>query len=287
MNAPLRMTADETTGCGWSAGLALDYAWRGERTVLARRQHNGPLVVQKTLHPEGDAVCHSIILHPPGGVAGGDRLKLAVQVGEKAQVLLTTPGAGKWYKANGRQAIQQTEMVVGEGTQLEWLPQENMLYNEAAVDWSSRIELAATARFAAWEVTCLGRRARGERFEAGHWRQQMQVYRAGRRVFTDFTDVAGGSRLLLSPVGLAGMPVSGVFLIAAGKLPDELLSRCREVMPDDSKARYGMTVLPEVTLVRYVGIEAQAARLYFEKIWGIVRPWYGGRPAVRPRIWNT
>src|SRR3989338_5509843 len=105
----------------WKASLALDFSFENQKTTLSRKVHDGPLVVQKPLYPEGREVCHAIVVHPPGGIAGGDELSLDVKAGENASVLLTTPGAAKWYRSAGPWARQGATFNVG-GT-LEWLPQ--------------------------------------------------------------------------------------------------------------------------------------------------------------------
>ena len=100
------MQLAEPIASSWKARLSLGFACLDGRTVLSERDHDGPLVVQKLLYPEGGAVCHAIVVHPPGGIAGDDELTLQARTGEGAAALLTTPGAAKWYRSAGPRAKQ-------------------------------------------------------------------------------------------------------------------------------------------------------------------------------------
>jgi urease accessory protein len=164
----------------WHAELALRYQRRGERTVLAERRHDGPLVVQKPLYPEGDAVCHTIILHPPAGIVGGDELEISCDAAADAQVLLTTPGAGKWYRSAGPWAKQRLSFKVATGACLEWLPQETIVFDGALADMGSQINLSSGATYIGWEILCLGRAGSGERYEHGTCRLHTEIRRDGK-----------------------------------------------------------------------------------------------------------
>ncbi len=270
----------------WLADLQLKFVCHEGRTFLAKKQHSGPLVIQKTLYPEGGGICHGIIIHPPGGVAGGDQLSLTAELGWQAHVLLTTPGAGKWYKANGQSACQKLSFNLEKAAILEWLPQETIIFDAAQAGFVTQVELASGACYAGWEILCLGRQASGEKFTDGRLRQRMRIMREGRQIWGEFADLYGGDALLDSPVGLNGCTVTATFVIAAGATPPEVLEACRHVVPTDS-GHWGVTALPEVFSARYVGNSAQVAREYFEALWAILRPWYAAREARRPRIWNT
>jgi urease accessory protein len=274
-----------TAGEGWHGELALVYERSGNRSVLTRRAHRGPLVVQKALYPEGDAVCQSIIVHPPAGVAGGDRLALDVAVGADAWAQLTTPGAAKWYRSSGPVAQQRLAFSVGAGATLEWLPQETIVFDGAVARLETRVDLHPDARFTGWEITCLGRRLAGEAFRHGGIRQEVVIMRDGRRQWTERALVAGGSALLQSPVGLNGEPVFGTFFAAAPRVSDALVLACREVICENGDT--GITRLPGLLLARYRGAAPESARDYFAALWACTRPILAGRQAVSPRIWNT
>ncbi len=274
----------------WEARLTLQYIYQNGRSYLAHKQHLGPLVIQKSLYPEGPTICHGLVIHPPGGVAGGDELTIEVDVAQNAHALLTTPGAGKWYKANGQDAKQHLHFNIGEQACLEWLPQENILFDQASVQYSADVNLADTAQYAAWEVLCFGRQASDETWDAGRLKQQSKIYRAGRLIWNERAFVQATDRVMRSPVGLNGARVSASFVVASGEVPQTILEACREVKPTDSldpAARFGITALPEIFAARYIGQSSQCAKSYFEKLWAILRPWYANTDMIRPRIWNT
>lgn len=271
---------------GWDASLKLIFDSRINKTILARRQHYGPLVIQKILYPEGDNPAHGVIIHPPGGVAGGDNLQLTVQMQIESSALLTTPGATKWYKSAGRQASQQIEMTIDDNGQLEWLPQENIVFDGADVALNTQVNLSETAVFAGWEVVCLGRQASGERWTSGRFRQKLLIKREDRLIWNESALLDPDSRVLRSMAGLHNQVVFGCFVVAAGNAPAEILQSCQDINIDSS-ADYGVSALPDIFTARYIGPCAQEAKIYFEKLWHCLRPWYGKRSAVRPRIWAT
>ena len=280
--------AEAALTSGWHARLALGYE-AGERgTRLMRRAHDGPLLVQKPLYPEGPQVCHSILLHPPGGLVGGDHLEFEAELGAGSHALITTPGAGKWYRSAGPSARQQLRFRVAAGARLEWLPQDSIVFDGAVAHMSMQVELEPGAAFMGWEVVCLGRSASGERFRSGSLRQRIEIRQGGELLFAEYGALQGGDPLLDSPVGLAGRSVYGTLLLAGNALPQEVLAACRDVAVDEAHGeRCGVTALPQVLAARYVGHGAERARQYFVRLWQVLRPWYAGRLAEPPRIWQT
>ena len=270
----------------WRAELTLVYRCTDDRTVLAERRHDGPLVVQKPLYPEGRGVCHSVLVHAPGGIAGGDMLSLDVSLQAASRVLITTPAATKWYKADGRVARQSAHFNVAAGAVLEWLPLESIMFDEADAVIAAQVQLEDGAEFAGWEITCLGRRASGEMFNHGSLRQSLEISRDGRLIWNDRIALVGGDRMLASTVGLGGHHVAGSMAIAGpGALPADLLEQCRALVAVDGEG--GISAMPDIVSVRYLGSSAEHAKIYFESIRHVLRPWYAALQAQRPRIWDS
>lgn len=272
---------------GWRARLSLAFERRGDRTVLASNRHFGPLRLQKPLYPEGDGVCHAIVLHPPAGIVGGDCLDVSVAVGRGAHALLTTPGAGKWYRSDGRTAQLSQRLAVEKGAVCEWLPQESIVFDGAIGRMRTEIVLDADARFIGLEMLCLGRTGSGERFSRGELSVATDVRRDGRRLWLEQGRIVGGSALLDSAVGLAGEPVCGTLIAIGPDLDQGLRDACREVLCEAGTA--AVTLLPDgVLAARWLGPACEPGRAWFERVWACLRPaMTGGRAMMRPRIWRT
>jgi urease accessory protein len=269
----------------WRAHLALRFAHDGTRTWLAERRHEGPLVVQKPLYPEGRDVCHAIVVHPPGGMANGDELDIAIDAGDRAHAQLTTPGAAKWYRCAHAPARQALHVRAAAGAIVEWLPQGTIVFDGALAWLTTRIDLAADAIFIGWDIACLGRTAAGERFASGTYRQSTEIHRDGALIWSERMNLRAGARMMESAVGLNGNPVFGTFVACVPQVGDETLELARRVHTDAGDGV--VTRLPGVLLARFVGARSEHAMVYFVALWSAVRPRLVGRAAVQPRIWQT
>lgn len=274
---------DSTSDTGWTARLLLEYECKNSRTVLARNRHSGPLMVQRPLYPEGD-VCHTYILHPPGGVVGGDQLEIDVLVRCGSATLLTTPGATKFYRSAGKEGVQLQRLVVEPNATLEWFPQENILFPGAQTRIATQIDLADTARFIGWEILSLGLPTNEQRFTTGQADTAFSLYRNDEPVFQDRLRVSGENDLD-GLAGLRGFPVSATF-VATG-VTDGLLPALRQFSCQEAKALYGVTLLDDVLVARYLGFSTFAARYLFTEIWKQLRPEILNKEACVPRIWAT
>ncbi len=269
----------------WPAALSLAYARRGERTVLAARDHVGPLRVQRPLYPEGNAICHTIVVHPPAGIAGGDELRIDLKIGPDAHALLTTPGAGKWYRSAGSPAALVQRMDVASGGICEWLPQESIVYDGAVGTLETDVRLKGDACFIGSEMLCFGRTAAGERFRSGVLSMRTRIERDGRPLWLERGVVHGGGGLLGAAPGLQGQPVSASLLIASPRCDEALRDAWRALIPAAGEG--AVSLLPGVLVARWLGPACEPGRQWFAGLWATARPAMTGRAAHTPRIWNT
>ena len=266
---------------GWQAELALGFAPRGDRTVLATRRQHGPLTVQRPFHPEPGGTCHVYVLHPPAGIVGGDELRMDVTTEAGAHALLTTPGATRFYWSEGAEARLAQTLHVADGATLEWLPQETLVFAGAHARTVTRVALARGARFLGWEILGLGRPACGEAFRGGRLDFRFDLERDGRpllreRVRGDANGAPGlrghtaAATLFATPADVTALASARAVLGAA---TEHLLA--------------GATLVGDVLVARALGPTCEPVRALLQRLWTALRPGVTGRVAVPPRIWHT
>jgi len=284
-HAPILLRTTLPGSC-WQAHLRLGFVHGANGTRLAERIHTGPLRVQKPLYPEGPQVCHAVLVHPPGGVVGGDALEIGIVAGAGSHALLTTPGAGKWYRANGRPSRQDVRIDIKANAAVEWLPQETLFYRDAQVELTHAVRLAENARYLGSEILCFGRTASGEVFEEGSVRQTGTIHRAGELVWHEEGQVDGAGPFMHSPFGLGGNTVCATLIACGLALDASQVAQLRQET-DSPAGHSGVTQLPKIVVVRHLGRSSEAARAVLLAAWRRLRPALLGREAAVPRLWNT
>jgi urease accessory protein len=265
---------------GWCAELQLGFAPGLDKTLLVQRQHSGPLMVQRPFYPEG-GVCHVYILHPPGGIVGGDQLSISVSAEEHSHALITTPAAGKFYRSAGDLAVQTVAIKVAKGATLEWLPQETIIYDGALLRSAVKVELMPDARFIGWEMLSLGRPACGEGFELGLAELSWQIYAQDQPLFLERLHL--DARAFAARWGLQGSSACGTLF--ASPASAESLSAIQQLIGDTTGR--GVTRIDELLICRAIDSRSDRLRGFFEQVWTIVRPDCIQRQACAPRIWAT
>lgn len=265
----------------WLAELTLDYAEKLTqgipKTIVARRKHKGPLTVQRAFYPEQD-VCHSYLLHPPAGITANDQLAITANLGERAKVLITTPGATRFYRTSGIGACLDQRLKLGTASTLEWLPQETLIYARAKAKINSEIKLTQGAHYFGWEVIGLGRPASGEIFDAGSFELCTQIFRDGRLCIRD--RMQGNNKAY----GLQGKQAFGT-LYASGADP-ETLDTARELCRSSSLIS-APSLIEDFLVIRAIADECNPITELFREIWQALRPYLFDRTAQSPQIWRT
>jgi urease accessory protein len=274
----------------WNASLKLDYTLEARRSVL-RYVHDGPLRVLKSLYPEGDQICHNVLVHPPGGLVGGDTLDIHATVGAGAHALVTTPGATRFYRSEADTAAQHTRLRLEAGARMEWLPLEAILYSGCRAENHLSFDLAPGAELLGWDISALGLPQAGQPFVGGSYCQHIEM--PGVWLERGVLDAAD-TRLLHSPLGLAGQHCMASIFFAAGEAigrerRELALSCARQVLSAHALcAAAGVTSPnPQVLVLRCLSTQVEPAMDLLRSVWAGWRWSLWSKPAVLPRIWAT
>ena len=274
----------------WQAKLRLDYSLERQRTV-ARYAHDGPLRILQSLYPEGDSVCHNVLIHPPGGLVGGDTLALDIRVGAGAHGLITTPGATRFYRSLGPSAVQSTQISLSDQARLEWLPLENLCHNDCRAENRLTLDLAPGSEVLGWDITALGLPHAQQAFERGSFLQHLEA----PGVWLERGEMrAADQRLMQGPAGLAGQACLGTLFFVTGSPIDRqrrsaALELAQSVLQTHAlRARAGVTSPNErVLVVRVLAPLVEPVGELLRQLWAGWRQVLWQLSCARPRIWAT
>jgi urease accessory protein len=272
----------------WNAQLQLDYALEAGRSV-ARHRHSGPLRILQSLYPEGDAICHNVLVHPPGGLVGGDTLDMQVTVAQGAHGLVTTPGATRFYRSEGEPAVQHAHLNLAADSRLEWLPQEAICYSGCRAENRLTLALAPGAELIGWDIVALGLPHAGEPFAKGSLHQHLEL----PGVWLERgTLAADDTKLMDGPTGLAGHKCLATLFLVTGCGMEKTgrsaaLDCAREIVAAHTLAPLaGVTSPhPQVIVLRVLAPLVEPAVDLLRQVRSAWRSKQWGLSAENPRIW--
>ncbi|MBX2880100.1 MAG: urease accessory protein UreD [Granulosicoccus sp.] len=275
----LAVKSDSKSSSSWHAHMTLDFLCGPQRTFVKRR-HSGPLTMQRAFYPEDD-LCHVYLLHPPGGVVGGDILEIEAGTAPGTAAFVTTPGATKFYRSMGPPAVFNQTLKV-KGGSLEWFPQENIFFSDANVCLCTDIAIEGKSQFMGWDIQVFGRRAGKHPFLSGQVNSLLKLTIDGMPILLDRLRV-GGQSSLQALTGLQGNTVYGTLIIYP--FDPVALDCAREIATTDEG--FHLTTFDHCLLVRYLGSDSEKARKGFTALWQYLRKPVISRDPIVPRIWLT
>ncbi len=275
---------------GWQGHLSLHYRVQQGRTVALDR-HSGPLRVLQRLYPEGDAICYHVLVHPPGGLVGGDGLTLQAQLEPGSHALITTPGATRYYRSEGLQATQHVNLRLEAGARLEWLPMETIAHPGCEGVNQVQLDLAPGAEMMGWDLLALGLPASDAPFDHGSFTQHLHW----PGVWLERAHIAASDHLLLnSPLGLAGHRVVATQWFAAGQ---PLTTARLQALQDEARQAAAQSPLaasagctapdPRLVVLRVLAPRVEPAMQLLQAVWRRWRQTAWALPAPSPRTWRT
>ncbi|BBP45179.1 urease accessory protein UreD [Thiosulfatimonas sediminis] len=270
----------------WKGYLSFTLENRFGKTVVKDKQHFGPLVLQRAYYQEEERPT-ILVIHPPGGIVAGDELTTQVLLKPNAKVFISTPAATKFYRSTGACAVQLQQLTLYENTQLEWLPQEALFFNQCKVRNHLQFNLMTEqAALIAWDVVGFGRPAMNEVFSEGELHQKIEIRLADKPIFIDQFVFRNIPELMHNAFALNGQTLMATMLFYQSDA--QLLSQLKEqFLQQDWAPQCGITLVDKVLVLRTLDSDLDDLKARLIAAWQLARPLIIGAPPLMPRIWKT
>ena len=192
--------------------------------------------------------CEAVFLNTAGGVTGGDRFDFSARAGRDTRLTLTTQACERAYRAQpGQTGVIRSRLNVSKGARLDWLPQETILFEGAALDRRLTVDLDPDARLLMVEPVVFGRAAMGETLRNALFRDRIQIKRGGVPLYNDAITLQGDIAAHLARPFVAGGAAAMASLVYVGTDVEARLPQLREMLPETAGAS---ALLPDVLVLR-------------------------------------
>ena len=268
----------------WHASLDLEFRRSGATTALGRRRHVGPLRVQKPFYP-GDGACHVYVLHPPGGVAGGDSLALKIQCVDNTNALVTNPAATKIYRSNSAHSDVSNHFRVANSASLEWLPHDTIVFGGSRLRQRTIVDLAEHAAFFGSDVISLGRPRSGDHYQSGTLEQHLEIRVDDRPQLIERQQWSAGDAVLKESWGLGGCAVVGALYCYPAN--ESTLAQSRAALRWARFEVAAATLVDRILILRAIGNDGVKMQERIRMVWSSLRNSITGLAPHEPRVWAT
>ncbi len=258
--------------------LLLELCRDGATTRLADLRQEGCLKLRFPRR-HGAAAVEAVLLNTAGGVAAGDDLATRVVLGEGAQALLSAQAAERFYRALPGAAPARVETVLhlAPDASLEWLPQESIVFDQAAFTRVLRIEMSAAARFLGVESLVFGRTAMGERVRRARLHDRIELHRDGELLLHEALRFEGEVAARLARPAVASGAAALATLLVVDPAAESLLAPLRAAL---APCEAGASAWNGLLLARILAPDGAALRTTLQAALAVLRP---DRPL--PRVW--
>jgi urease accessory protein len=274
-----------------SKGVAeIGFARSGGVTRLTHLYQRDPLRVLFPTPAAGDPPL-AVLLTTSGGLVAGDRLDIDVRLSNGAAAHVTASAAEKIYRSLGPTTVIRQSLSVGAGAALEFLPLETILFDGARLWRKTTIELGPGSTFLGGDIVVFGRRARGERFTTGFFREVWQVRRGGSLVWGDALhledDISG---IIEDPACFDGAAAFATLILAPGARDlHGMLGNAREIqsVARANDVHAGVTAVAGLVIARWLAANPAALRRAYADLACHLRQAAMELPPLMPRLWNV
>ena len=259
-------------------------------TRLAQLYQRDPLRVLFPTPATGDPPV-AVIVTTSGGLVAGDRLDIRIELAPGAAAHVTASAAEKIYRSTGRTTTIKQTLSIGPGATLEFLPPETILFDGARLRRETVVEVGRGAAFLGGDIVVFGRRARGERFTRGLFREVWEVWRGGKLVWGDALHLADDvSRIVDHPACFGGAAAFATMILSPpGHDPRRFLEGARAFQSADPTGglRAGVTAIEGLVIARWLAIDAAQLRQAYARFACYLRSAALGLTPQLPRIWQA